>query len=103
MYTKKHLSKLKKLFSSLDFVDDIHKDPLTGGDGHLDGIKAYLYNDYFSIRWSTFKIGSLGAVAAHWFKDPAQYLPYEFESLNNSFSWFYAVMYIKVDHSSMKK
>ncbi len=51
------LSKLIKIFSSLDFVDDIHKDPLTGGDGHLDFIKAYLYDDYFSIElWSTFCI-----------------------------------------------
>ena len=55
-------------------MDDIPKDPLTGGDGHLDGIKAYLYDKYFSIRLSTFKIDSLGAVAvaAPSFKDPAQ-------------------------------
>ena len=26
-------------------MDDIPKDPLTGGDGHLDGIKSYLYDD----------------------------------------------------------
>ncbi len=63
-------------------MNDIPKDPLIGGDGHLDGIKAYLYDSYFFIRWSTFKIGSLGAVADPWFKDPAQYLPHEFEGSN---------------------
>ncbi len=57
---------LKNWFSSLNFVDDVPEDPLTGGDGHLNGIKAYLYDDYFSNKWSTFKIG-----AAYWFKDPA--------------------------------
>ncbi len=63
-------------------MDDIPKDPFTGGDGHLNCTKKYLYDDYISIIWSTFKIGSLGlgVVAAHWFKDPAQYLPYEIES-----------------------
>ena len=33
----------KNWFSSLDFVDDIHKDPLTGGDGNIDGIKAFIW------------------------------------------------------------
>ena len=38
-------------------MDDIPKDPLIVDDGHLDGIKAYLYDDYFSIElWSTFYI-----------------------------------------------
>ena len=70
-------------------MDDIPKDPLTGGDGHLDGIKAYLYDKYFSIRLSTFKIDSLGAVAvaAPSFKDPAQYLPYKFEGSNNMITY----------------
>ena len=46
-----------KLFFSLDFGDDFHKDPLTGGNGHLDGIKAHLYYDYFSNElWSIFYI-----------------------------------------------
>ena len=56
-------------------MDEIPKDTLTGGDSHLIGTKAYSYDDYFSIMWSIFKIGSLGAEAVHWFKDPAQYLP----------------------------
>ena len=34
---------LKKFISSLDFVDNISKDPITGGDGHLDGIKVYAH------------------------------------------------------------
>ena len=43
--------------SSIDFVDDFPKDPLIGGDGHIDGIKAHFYYDYFSIElWSTFYI-----------------------------------------------
>ena len=38
-------------------MDDFPKDPLTGGDGHIDGIKAHFYDDYFSIElWSTFYI-----------------------------------------------
>ena len=44
---------LKYWFSSLDFVDDVPEDPLTGGDVHLNGIKAHLYDDYFSITWPT--------------------------------------------------
>ena len=66
-------------------MDDVPEDPLTGGDVHLNGIKGHLYDNHFSIAWPTVKIGSLGAVAvsAHWFKDQAQYLPYEFESSNN--------------------
>ncbi len=52
-------------------VEDVPEDPLTGGDVHLNGIKAHLYDDYFSITWPNLKIGSLGAVAvtAHGFKD----------------------------------
>ena len=76
---------IKIWFSSLDFVDVIPKDPLTGDDGHLDGINAYLDDDYIFNTWTTFKISSLEAmtVAAPWIKDPAQYLPYVFESSNN--------------------
>ncbi len=51
---------LKNWFSSLDFVDDVLEDPLTGGDIHLTGIKAHLYDDYFLITRLTLKIGSLG-------------------------------------------
>ncbi len=40
---------LKKLFSNLDFVDDFPKDPLSGGDGDIDGIKAHLYDDYILL------------------------------------------------------
>ena len=44
---------IKNLFSSLDFVDDFPKDPLTGGDVHIDCIKAHLYYDYIYIElWS---------------------------------------------------
>ncbi len=74
---------LKYRFWSLDFVDDVPEDPLTGGDVHLNVIKANLYDGYFSITLPNLKIGSPGAVAAHWFKDQAQYLPFEFESSNN--------------------
>ncbi len=68
-------------------MDDIPKDPLIGGDGHPHSIKfkVYLYDDYFSIRWSTFKVGSLGEVAVPWFK--AQYLPYKFEGSNNMIAY----------------
>ncbi len=42
---------------SLDFEEPFPKDSLTGGDGHIDGIKAHLYDDYFSIELcSTFYI-----------------------------------------------
>ncbi len=38
-------------------MDDIPKDPLTGGDGNIDCIKAHFCYDYFSIElWSTFHI-----------------------------------------------
>ena len=40
---------LKKIFSSLDFVDDFPKDPLTGGYGHIDGIKVHTHEDSISI------------------------------------------------------
>ena len=53
-------SMLTKLFSSLDFVDDFPKDPLTGGDGHIDGIKAHLYYEHSQ----THKAGSLNQGAA---------------------------------------
>ncbi len=43
-------SMLTKLFSVLDFVDDFPKDSLTGGDGHIDGIKAHLYYDHSQIQ-----------------------------------------------------
>ncbi len=43
-------SMLTKLFSSLDFMDDFPKDPLTGGDGHIDDIKAHLYYDHSQIQ-----------------------------------------------------
>ncbi len=41
-HTKKLLNMLKKWSSSLDFVDDVPEDPLTGGDVHLNGIKGHL-------------------------------------------------------------
>ncbi len=41
---------LKNWFSSLDFVDDLPKDPLTRGNGYIDGIKAHLYDDYISVE-----------------------------------------------------
>ena len=39
-------------------MDDFPKDPLIGGDGHINGIKAHFYYDYFfielfSIAWLT--------------------------------------------------
>ena len=38
-------------------MDYLPKDPLTRGDGHIDGIKAHLYDDYISVElWSTFYI-----------------------------------------------
>ncbi len=48
-YRKKAFKYVKIWFSSLDFVDDIPKDPLTDGDGYLNSIKVYLYEDDFSI------------------------------------------------------
>ena len=48
---------VKIWLSSLHFVDDFPKNPLTGGYGHIDGIKAHLYDDFISIElWSTFCI-----------------------------------------------
>ncbi len=48
---------MPKKNSSLDFVDNFSKDPLTDGEGHIDGIRAHLVDDYFSIElWSTFHI-----------------------------------------------
>ena len=42
---------------SLDFVYDLPRDPITGGDVGVDGIKANLYDDYISMElWSTFDI-----------------------------------------------
>ena len=31
-------------------MDDILKDPLIGGDGHLDGIKVHTHEDSISIK-----------------------------------------------------
>ncbi len=46
-----------KIDLSLDFVYDLPRDPLTGCDVDIDGIKAHLYDDYISIElWSTFYI-----------------------------------------------
>ena len=42
---------LKNWFSSLNFVEDVPEDPLTGGDVRLNGIKELLYDGYFSITW----------------------------------------------------
>ena len=48
---------LKNWFLSLDFVDDLPRDPITGGDVDIDGTKAHLYDDYISIELcSTFYI-----------------------------------------------
>ena len=45
----------KNRFSSLDFVDVDLKDPLTGGDGHIDCIKVYDNDDNISIElWYIF-------------------------------------------------
>ena len=54
---KKALKYAKKLILSLDFVYNLPRDPLTGGDVEIDVIKAHLYDDYISIElWSTFYI-----------------------------------------------
>ncbi len=40
-------------------MDDFPKDPLTGGNGHIDDIKANLHDVYLSNEmWSTFYIGT---------------------------------------------
>ncbi len=39
---KKKYTKNLFQYASFDFVDDIPKDPLTGGDNHQDGIKSYM-------------------------------------------------------------
>ncbi len=64
-------------------MKDVPEDPLNGGDVHLNGIKAHIYDNLFSITWPILKIGSLGAVAvaAHWCKILLNYL-FEFESSN---------------------
>ncbi len=49
-YTKKLLSKLKKLFSSPYFVDGDLLDALTGDDGHLDVIKVHDHDDNLSTE-----------------------------------------------------
>ncbi len=45
-------------------MDDFLKDHVTGGDGHIDGIKAYLYNtkfNYLIFKWILQNIYNFGA------------------------------------------
>ena len=49
---KQFLNILKKIFSNLDFLDDVPEDPFNGGDVHLNGIKAHLYMTTFLLHES---------------------------------------------------